>query len=289
MSTQRPPYYPREQVLEEDTQVFDSFECIHHHQTCCSGLRLRSAPTSMWRDVTWGRVHRAAGPPHSFTHILSSFQKHLKKLSEWIPGTKIKTHRFYKFPVSPLRALHCGNTDLTRSKDVPHPIAIGRTTISRTLCFTLGHRKGPQCEGKLIRPSLPSALPSFQLWNKTWMQTLCTQGSQKERSGNKPLTQLEPLWFWVAGHAFLPAAGPAVTQPPAPAVCTRGLECTVLSGATVPDKYQWKLPTDTRGPKSTTSNEMWQTEAGMVLPFHVRSETILFQPWNSALCVVATK
>lgn len=170
MSTQRPPYYPGEQVREEDTQVFDSFECIHHHQTCCSGVRLRCAPMSyVKRRYLRPSSHSSWTTTLPYSHSIHSFQKHLRKLSEWSPGTKIKTHRFYKFPVSPLRALHCGNMDLTKSKDVPRPIAIRRTTISRTLCFTLGHRKGPQCEGKIIQPSLPSALPSFQLWNKRWM------------------------------------------------------------------------------------------------------------------------
>ena len=66
------------------------------------------------------------------------------------------------------------------------PTESGCISISGASSPTPGHYKGPQLEGQLIQPALPSALPSFQLRRHEVNTDIVCARLPEDSSGSKP-------------------------------------------------------------------------------------------------------
>ena len=109
---------------------------IYQYQNCFSSLKPRCAQAVYvkWTSLiqsSHGIMKNMATMSLFLHYYIKSFQKYLRKLSEWISGTKIKnTLIFQKFVIYLLYIRHCGDKKISlRSNDLLKKLMVSLTPL----------------------------------------------------------------------------------------------------------------------------------------------------------------
>lgn len=192
---------------------------------------------------------------------------------------------------------------MSRDIDLSRPCGLNKLTIIhweemhqhfQNLILTLGNEKDPSCEGQIIQPTLPSALPSFQLWR----QEVNTDIVSPRLPERKKWEQISFNWSncdsEVAGLTFLT---PGESSPSAPqqALADVGWNLQPLRSSAIVSQTNTKA----NFPQGSKRNQLhklrnficYVTKYLSILPFMWNQELWkdLFPPRNSTLHVIARK